>query len=126
MAMKNLWGDLSKLEEIRTPKSILKEQAALLAEATRNIVTGEIQEGSVADKFVLTFYLVAPYLNDYRYEVLEVIHGVDIYPATIRDRIHGNNLNAKAESEFETHLESILSSREVRKAIQTLQSQSNA
>lgn len=35
MSIENLWGDLSDLETVQTPKAILQQQAALLTSATR-------------------------------------------------------------------------------------------
>jgi hypothetical protein len=40
---KNLWGDIPNADELRTPYTLLKEQASLLTELTRGLLIGEIE-----------------------------------------------------------------------------------
>jgi hypothetical protein len=40
---KNLWGDIPNADELRTPYTLLKEQASLLTELTRGLLIGAIE-----------------------------------------------------------------------------------
>lgn len=40
---KNLWGDIPNADELRTPYTLLKEQASLLIELTKGLLIGEIE-----------------------------------------------------------------------------------
>ena len=41
---KSMWGDLSDLETVRTPKAILVEQAIFLTKATSNVLVGDVKD----------------------------------------------------------------------------------
>ncbi|GEM_PF-572065 len=40
---KNLWGDIPHTDDLRTPYTLLKEQASLLIELTKGLLIGEIE-----------------------------------------------------------------------------------
>ena len=69
----DLWPeeiDIEKLPSIITPISILKEQASLLGQKTKNIVEAEVKSTDAGNSQIsVTFNLVAPALNKYRYQL---------------------------------------------------------
>ena len=79
----NLWPANIADANLVTPVSILKEQATLLAEQTRQLVIGEVTTDTTGNLFVHHFYVVAPTLS-YRYELFQVSHGISFYPLTLR------------------------------------------
>src|ERR1039458_10709636 len=66
-----------------TPVTILKEQAALLGEKTRQLVKGEVVTQTTGNLFVHYFYIAHPTLS-YKYELFTVSHGISFYPLTMR------------------------------------------
>lgn len=80
----NLWPDFV-LEKTRSPKSILKEQAGYLMAKTNNILSAEVRTRQEQGRFYQSFYVVAPALNNYRYELFSLIHPATLYPLTITD-----------------------------------------
>jgi hypothetical protein len=70
-------------DDIVTPVSILRRQAALLGEKTQQLVTAEVTTAATGSNMEHSFRLVAPALNNYRYELFSVTHKVDeLYPLT--------------------------------------------
>jgi hypothetical protein len=70
-------------DDIVTPVSILRRQAALLGEKTQQLVAADVSTAATGAKMEHSFRLVAPALNNYRYELFSVVHKVDeLYPLT--------------------------------------------
>lgn len=84
METNNLWPDF-KPADVKTIKSVLKEQAGYLGAKTNSILYAEVKTTSDNDIITHTLTIVAPAVNNYRYKFLEVQHGIDFYPATIID-----------------------------------------
>ncbi len=124
MCAKNMWGKLDELEPVRTPTLILKEQGNLLRNATKGSLAGVTTLQTLGDEFLIDFDITAFYLNEYRYTLLTLRHGLDIYPLTMQDKVHDVAYSCESEEIFVQVVEQILSSTEVRKIIQTLISQS--
>lgn len=130
MSIENLWGDLSDLETVQTPKAILQQQAALLTSATRGVLHGFVTNVETAHLgFEYDLEVVVPALNNYRYELLSIYHGVDIYPTFVRS-VHLESASYSAgpvrcenESEFCECIQRILSSKSVRTVLSRLKSQ---
>lgn len=127
---KSLWPDtIGTIKEV-PPVAILKEQAALLGEKTQNLVTAEVH--SLADpgvnNFYDIFYLVAPALDNYRFELFQVTRNVEqFYPL----RIYSSTLDIKgqeiaSENELMKALTTIFSHYKTIKIIQSMLAQSNA
>jgi hypothetical protein len=124
MCAKNMWGKLDDLEPIKTPTQILKEQGNFLYGATKGILNTETTVQTIGNRFSIDFDIVAPYLNEYRYNLLTIGYGLDFYPLKMVDKVHNVTYECESEEHFIAVVESVLSSREVRKIIQTLISQS--
>ena len=141
---RNLWPEDIAVTDRVPPVSILKEQAALLGQRTKNLVEGRVRSGSsvyVGSDFNYSFELVAPALDNYRYELLRISHGVEFYPLRLfsdpRESLsmvkqlfdpdaQSTGQTIENEGQFLKALEIIFSSEQTRKVIGSLIAQSRA
>jgi hypothetical protein len=148
---KNLWGELPNPETIRTPYTILKEQASILSEITNGLLIGEVINSQKDKFFVKILRIKAPALNNYTYSVVEVQHTIKLYPVFVKNLTSDPITNAtdfiqsltvdlkgsgflenqgykkySSEEEFENALGQILSSKGVKHAISALLAQIHA
>lgn len=124
---KSMWGDLSDLETVRTPKAILVEQAIFLTKATSNVLVGDVKDVSapLTKEFVYDFNIVVPALNNYIYTVLRIEHEIDFYPLMLRCGDFDNGEICGNEQAFCGAVEAILSSTELKRIISRLVSQAS-
>lgn len=121
--MDDLWPTNIADSNLVTPVSILKEQAALLGEKTKELVKGEIVSQTTGNLFIHSFNLLAPTLG-YRYELFQVTHHVNFYPLVIR---HLNNTyQLKSEPEFKDKLKEIFSAQHTLNTIHSILAQVRA
>jgi hypothetical protein len=116
------------------PLTILKQQAGLLGDLTRNLIEGEVETATEDYQRFLrhTFFLVAPALNFYRYPLLEVEHrATQVYPAKVKvtwlDKGPGATYlesEPKNEEEFKNELKKIFADSETKRIIGALLAQS--
>ena len=67
-----------------SPAAILRAQAATWTERTNGEIVAEVEPAQVSsDKFVYWFSFVVPALDDYRYRLFRVEHGLELYPLRI-------------------------------------------
>ena len=125
MTTKNMWGDIPEVDSVRTPASMLREQAQILSKRTKGLLNGHVSRNieDITGKFLYTLAVRAPALDNYRYIVLEITHGLELYPVDLR-YIDGLTVESKTEEEFLRNVEKKLQSEDVRKAITSLLSQS--
>lgn len=124
MTTQNLWGSLKDVEIVRTPKTILKEQAQILSEETQGILVGHVSESEYGGgNFSVTLEIQVPAINNYTYEVLNVRHNIDVYPAEVNATRPFLQQRAEDEGEFIRLVEEILSSNEMRQVVSRLLSQ---
>lgn len=121
----SLWPeDIGTNIDQSNPVTILKQQAALLGQRTKNIVEAQVSTSTFADHFIHSFNLVAPAIG-YKYLLFRVQHGPEIYPiALIYDTTDSTSLTirmtASSETEFLDLLKEVFSSARTRKVIETL------
>jgi hypothetical protein len=116
-AQTDFWGEI-QVSEIRTPASILREQAALLGPKTQNVIEARVETAVTADdKFAHAFYLVAPGLDNYRYRLLQITHPIGLYPVISPPHV------LKTEEEFTAWLHKKLSSDQTRRIVANLLAQ---
>jgi hypothetical protein len=134
MNQDNLWGSIPLPTDIRTPKIILSEQAQILSGLTNHVLVGQIETtvGQFGD-VIIELVILAPFLNNYRINILHVLHKIDsVYPAIVRDYINWNpggrddptEYKCETEDELKAALSTILQSDGVRKIIAGLLTQS--
>ena len=103
----DLWPANLTESNLVTPVAILREQAALLGDKTKQLVTGEVQTQTTGNLFVHSFYVAAPTLN-YRYELFRVQHPAAFYPLVLTQGQTTTQL--KSEEEFKNKLKEVFSS----------------
>lgn len=87
--MPDLWPEIG-VPNIRTPVSVLREQASLLGAKTNNVLEGDVTKvdgavhWAVSWEFIYVFHIVAPLLKDFRYRLLSIAHRIDMYPLRVR------------------------------------------
>jgi hypothetical protein len=133
---RNLWPEDIAVTDAVAPVSLLREQASLLGERTKNLVEGSVvTPGTVRgvdrfskDQFSYGLDLVAPALNNYRYRLFSISHGVEFYPLTISgsEALNSDEFQVNNEEEFLKALETIFSSEKTKGIIASLIAQSRA
>lgn len=124
----SLWGNIDTQDVFRTPIGILREQAGALTEITNGILQAVVEQHNTPPTFYLSFFIIAPALNNYRIQIVSVRHGLEIYPATIAPALMAahDEINCDDERSFIEGLAKILSSERTRQVIRSLISQSKA
>ena len=120
--IENLWPDFTTDAVVRSPKTVLREQASFLGKRTKNILTGNIRTESYQGRFSHNFQIVAPNLNNYTYTLFTIVEE-DIFgfPCKFQDETF---FSIKTEEELLERLKNIFSSDETKKVINSLMSQS--
>lgn len=117
----DLWGGFEPAA-VRTPVSILRQQAALLGDKTKHLVQARVVTKTDRSAFYHSFRLLVPALDEYTYELFSVHHGVDLYPVTA----YGEARPLKTEDEFVEWLRALLSSESTKRIISNLMGQAAA
>lgn len=124
MEEKNLWGNLENIEKVKTPVGILREQGALLTEATSGILEGKVNLHISYGTLSADLNIVAPALDNYSYEIVSLSYNPkQLYPVSVGSTFMVQYEECKTEESFYKVLEKILSSPKVQKIIQSLISQ---
>lgn len=125
MSTQNLWGELPVVEKVRTPLSILREQAAVLGQMSERLLEGEVVVTSDSpDQIEAHLNIVASTLGGYSVTILSIRYDLDIYPVTLQHAFEDSvTKSAKDEEAFIKALRQILSSDSVRKVIFALLTQ---
>lgn len=87
--MSDLWPEDLEVDAVKVPAAILREQAAALAERTKNVLEGRVvadpgtdPADAVADQFTWNFQIFAPALN-YAYDLFSINHDIEMYPLIV-------------------------------------------
>lgn len=121
MATDDLWGELPDIEENKTPFVILKEQAELLTEKTDGLLLGEVSQNQSIGRegFCYTLYMVAPSLNNYRYNLLTISYEIGLYPLRLIES-EKESVVCSDENEFKKELGEIFKSQGTQNVISKL------
>lgn len=119
----NLWPDFSLEEIVRSPKTILEEQAQFLAKGTKNILTANVRtETFDNDEIRNIFQLIAPKLDGYKYTLFTVTQkSIHPFPCKLDGE---KSYSIQNEENLVEKLKSIFSSNETKEIINILISQS--
>jgi len=79
----DLWPQDIGQADLLAPVTILREQAALLGQKTNQLVTADVNTQTQGPFFLHLFYIVAPALDNYSYELFRVQHAITFYPMTV-------------------------------------------
>jgi len=105
-----------------TPVSILKEQAALLGDKTKQLVVAVVDTDTSGDNFFHRFYIVAPTLN-YRYDLFYVEHGIAFYPLMLKWQGEPLPRKLSDEASFKAFLKQVLSSQHTMNVVHSILAQ---
>jgi hypothetical protein len=119
----DLWPDNIADSKLTTPITVLKEQATLLGEKTKQLVTAEVVTQTTGNLFVHSFYLMAPTLK-YRYELFRASHGINFYPLSVE--YANQHSTTRDEDEFKAKLKEILSSQHTLNVVHSILAQVKA
>jgi hypothetical protein len=126
MEPNNLWGDLPLEATVKTPVSILKEQASLLTKATNGVLEGQVTSNNSGADINLRLRIIAPALGQYAFSILVVSHKIFLYPAQITDLANSVAYHCDNEEGFIGVVGKILKSPAVHSAIASLLAQSRS
>jgi len=125
--VENLWGDLPLGKETRTPYTILREQAVLLTEMTKEALEGNVSRiRREAGIFTYNLEIASLAIRRYSYRLLQVDFPPSLYPLSMSDFTNDLEYKSENEEEFIKVLGEILSSEKVKKVVLGLLSQSKA
>jgi len=127
MSTKNLWGQMPQAEKVRSPLAILRQQASLLGQTTRGLLEGIVTRQRAFDPgrdFSATLSIVAPSLDSYEVQVVEIKYPLACYPLEVS--WSEGDTKASDESEFVSVLGQVLSSKRTKTIIGRLLTQIHA
>jgi hypothetical protein len=124
MSEGSLWGDPSTLKSIRTPKTMLTEQADFLNQTTGGLIRAQVNATQNGANLSFSLSIIAPVLNNYNFTVCMVTHDVNIYPCKIYSSEDNTWQDCENEEELRVRLRTVLSSDKTRRIIEALLSQS--
>lgn len=109
---------------IRTPLSILREQATALTEQTNGLLVGQVETVQQSDgKLLIKLEIVVPALNDYRARILSYLQPITLYPG----RLTGMGIqlweDVDNEENFVIQVRNALSSQVIKNVLTSLMSQ---
>jgi hypothetical protein len=108
---------------IRTPLSILREQASAITEQTKGALVGIVEAHTTGPRMDVQLDLSVPALNDYRYRVLSYRQPIELYPGfLIIDERYQKIADEKA---FVEGIKEVLSSSEMAHIVGALLAQAN-
>jgi hypothetical protein len=109
---------------IRTPLSILREQATALTEQTNGLLVGQVEVTQQADgNLVINLDIVVPGLNDYRARILSYQQPISLYPGRLSGMgVLGTDL-VNTEEQFLGSVRKVLSSQHIKNVPTSLISQ---
>ncbi len=114
------------VEAIRTPATILTEQAAALTEQTKGVLNGRVVGASGGGTFTYDLTIIAPALGNYTFIAVRVQHGIALYPLTLRNNLTNEGMQIPDEAQFVAKLKGILSSEQMIRVVGGLLAQINA
>ena len=122
MAIKNMWGDINDMTDIRPPHEIIEEQGNLLSEMTKGVLQLKIERKQSNTVFNYDIYIELISVN-YRQRIFRLTHDFKLYPANIYDEQGTNEYKSKDQEEFEDNLGKILSAKDTMTTISGLMAQ---
>lgn len=112
--MVSLWV-IPDVSNVRTPMTMLKEQATALSEETEGLLRGNVftSSSAVDTELYITLSIIVPALNNYRFDVLTYNQPITMFPGTLHSAVGNKGYRINNEQEFDARLQSILASTEV-------------
>ena len=136
----DFWPPMEDAEDTNSPVVLLRKEAEALTDKSGHRLRGRVSTASVTlshdafgalgidpyagniDTFTHVFSIEIPALDDYRYNLLSVSHGLEGYPVVYQNEDHEWQRLANAE-EFTRWLKETLSSEKTKRILKTLREQ---
>jgi len=122
----DLWPKEIVATDITTPAAIMQMQASLLSKRTNYKLRGAVETTTAGSTLLQTFYIVAPSLENYRYELFAVYHGAVPYPVRVKSApqdVKDLGFLMENEQEFLAWLRAVLASSETKRVVGALLAQ---
>jgi hypothetical protein len=118
----DLWGELPKPSELKSPRVLLEEQATFLGRKTNQFLQARVLPvgNKVNKRFSYDLEIVVPALDDYFYSVFRVTYDVGLYPVACEDMAAGRTWTAHSETELLERISETLRSPKVQNVISAL------
>lgn len=129
MSNTSLWNIPKRAETTRTPTTALKEQAVFLSRQTNRLLRADVNRLILthSGEVVVSLYVVAPSLNEYAVEVLEVRHNLfESYPSVVKSSINDIEREVFSEEELMDVVATILNSKEIANILGSLLSEAQS
>jgi hypothetical protein len=91
---------------------------------TKGVLEGYVSTSKSGQSLTHTLAIIAPALNQYIFLVLTVNHRLEVYPATVRNEMAGEDREVQNEEQLTAAVREILSSERVKSVVAGLLSQS--
>lgn len=117
----SLWPTDLRPSSIQTAEGILRQQADELERQTAGLLQGRVEVGSQAGWVTISFFIVAPRLDDYAYRLFKVRHKVpDPFKPLELIVASADIRRISSRSEFERELADVLGSAATRSILTQL------
>jgi hypothetical protein len=122
----DLWpSDITTITTV-APVTMLRQQASRLNEKTKHVVEADVYSENRDGAFWHGFHLVAVALDNYKFRLFSIVHGIDFYPLEIDFFGCDEPIKVSSESDFIEALRKIFSSKDTKRVLHSLISQSQA
>lgn len=117
---------------LRTPTTMLKEQAEALTQQTGGLLKGEVSlrpaksGGHGLTGTIVTLTIAVPAIDSYFITALSYQHGLESYPGALYLNFENRSVEVADESEFTSVLKAALSSTKTQNVLSNLLSQAGA
>lgn len=127
--MSDLWGALPNIQNAKSPKQLLLEQAEKLSEKTMGVLRGAVRTSVEGSTIGMEFDVVAPYINNYSVCVARITHNELIFPLYVSRQLYEEGDYPEPDecrtfADFEKALTRVFQSSRVRQVIESLLIQS--
>ena len=124
MQTQSLWGNIDTGMKLPDPVKLLQQQAALVEELTGGELVGRVRRrvtySDVNGMFRVTLGIMAPYLENYTFEIVDATYPPTIYPVVLINAMTMDSYVCETEDEFVKKLREVLSSEKVMDYISAL------
>lgn len=118
--MASLWV-IPDVSNVRTPMTMLKEQATALSEETDGLLRGNVSTlGSTDSDLYIILSIIVPALNNYKFDLLTYTQPITMFPGTLDSNAESKRYRINNEQDFDDSLKVILSSTAVSSIVAAL------
>lgn len=136
--MESFWPSSFNPENFLTPAKILNIQADFLPKLTNDVVYAEVL--NISDNYNLEldiyeetdfcyqFVLKSKYMNQYKFDVLNIFHDIDVFPLKVYLNVdiakdlglNNNKRKIENEEEFKKLLKDVLQSKKISRVVNNI------